>query len=34
MSTSRAELFPIDSEHNAIFQSLPAGVQLSLGMLT
>ncbi|NGE23309.1 1-deoxy-D-xylulose-5-phosphate reductoisomerase, partial [Klebsiella pneumoniae] len=31
MSTSRAELFPIDSEHNAIFQSLPAGVQLSLG---
>ncbi|MDH0355320.1 1-deoxy-D-xylulose-5-phosphate reductoisomerase [Morganella sp. GD04133] len=31
MSTSRAELFPIDSEHNAIFQSLPTGVQLSLG---
>lgn len=31
MSTSRAELFPIDSEHNAIFQSLPSAVQLSLG---
>ena len=31
MSASRAELFPIDSEHNAIFQSLPTGVQLSLG---
>mgnify|MGYP000862471763 CR=1 FL=1 len=28
---AKAQLLPIDSEHNAIFQSLPASIQLQLG---
>ncbi|MGY0163106.1 1-deoxy-D-xylulose-5-phosphate reductoisomerase [Edwardsiella tarda] len=31
LAHSQAELLPIDSEHNAIFQSLPAAVQRQLG---
>ena len=31
VKTSRAELLPIDSEHNAIFQSLPSLVQKNIG---
>lgn len=31
LSNSRAQLLPIDSEHNAIFQSLPQAVQDELG---
>ncbi|MFK8258671.1 1-deoxy-D-xylulose-5-phosphate reductoisomerase [Erwinia sp. AnSW2-5] len=31
VSTSKAQLLPIDSEHNAIFQSLPASLQQQLG---
>lgn len=31
VSTSQAQLLPIDSEHNAIFQSLPAHIQQQLG---
>lgn len=31
LAHSQAELLPIDSEHNAIFQSLPAGVQQNIG---
>lgn len=31
VSASKAQLLPIDSEHNAIFQSLPASLQQQLG---
>ncbi|QKJ85918.1 1-deoxy-D-xylulose-5-phosphate reductoisomerase [Paramixta manurensis] len=31
VSASQAQLLPIDSEHNAIFQSLPASIQQRLG---
>lgn len=31
LKQSKAQLLPIDSEHNAIFQSLPEGVQHNLG---
>ncbi|ADP09896.1 1-deoxy-D-xylulose 5-phosphate reductoisomerase [Erwinia sp. Ejp617] len=31
VSASQAQLLPIDSEHNAIFQSLPASLQQQLG---
>ncbi|MEM6162220.1 1-deoxy-D-xylulose-5-phosphate reductoisomerase [Erwinia sp. P6884] len=31
VSASKAQLLPVDSEHNAIFQSLPASLQQQLG---
>ncbi|MFC0141978.1 1-deoxy-D-xylulose-5-phosphate reductoisomerase [Erwinia mallotivora] len=31
VSSSKAQLLPVDSEHNAIFQSLPASLQQQLG---
>ncbi|MDG2394634.1 MAG: 1-deoxy-D-xylulose-5-phosphate reductoisomerase [Thalassotalea sp.] len=31
LTASKAELLPIDSEHNAIFQSLPLGMQSKVG---
>ncbi|RWR00451.1 1-deoxy-D-xylulose 5-phosphate reductoisomerase [[Pantoea] beijingensis] len=31
VSNAKAQLLPIDSEHNAIFQSLPASIQQQLG---
>lgn len=31
ISESKAQLLPVDSEHNAIFQSLPASLQQQLG---